>query len=350
MKIKTLLFLLLFSNAYAQNQDEAQKLINEGVTLHDKGDYQGAIDKYSKALEVDKDNLLAYSEKAMSLNAAGKYDESIKVSKLAIATHSNDDLSNLYVSYANSLDHLNKTDESLKIYDEGIQKFPNYYQLYFNKGICYANINKHDDAILCFQKSLKINPKHAGSLNAIGTLEMGSNRIPAVLAFSRFLIVEPQTSRSKKNFKSLQSLLMQGVTQTGEKSISININAASLPDSAGTANKKENDFSITDLILSMDAALDFDKKNINKTEVENFIRKFETICASLDEVKKDNYGFYWETFVPYFLEMKKKKLIEPFAYIVYVDSGTEDVVKWYKKNKDELDKFYAWSKDYNWKK
>ena len=48
--------------------------------------------------------------------------------------------------------------------------------------------------------------------------------------------------------------------------------------------------------------------------------------------------------------MKNKKLIEPFAYIAFVNSDSEDVAKWHKKNQDELDKFYTWSKEYNWKK
>lgn len=348
MKVKTLLFFLFFSGVYAQNQVDAEKLVNEGISLHDKGDYLGAIDKYSKALEIDKDNLLALTEKGMSLNSAGKYDEAIKVSNQAILAHSNQDLKNVYVNYANALDHLKRTDEALTIYEEGIQKYPNYYQLYFNKGICYTNLNKYSDAIFCFQKAVTVNPKHGSSLNAIGILETKNNRIPAILAFSRFLIIEPQTSRSKKNFENLQNLLMQGVTQTDKKSISIKIDESVLQDSTKTAHKKENDFSITDLILSMDAALDFDKKNVKKTDVEKFIRKFETICASLDEVKKDNFGFYWENFVPYFIQMKNKKLIEPFAYIVFVDSGTEDVSKWHKNNQTELDKFYNWSKNYNW--
>lgn len=347
MKVKVLLLFLLISGAYAQNKVDAEKLVNEGVILHDKGDYTGAIDKYSKALEIDKDNLLALSEKAMSLNSAGKYDESINVCKLAILSHSSDDLKNIYVSYANSLDHLKKTDEALRIYEEGIQKYPNYYQLQFNKGICYTNSNRYSEAIPCFQRALLINPKHAGSLNAIGLLEMGDHRIPAILAFSRFLIVEPQTSRSKKNLENLKKLLTQGVKQTDEKSITININSSMLPDSTGV--KKEDDFSQVDLILSMASGLDYDKKNIKKTEVENFIRKFEVICASLEETKKDNFGFYWKFFAPYFIEMKNKKLIEAFAYIAYVDSDSEDVVKWHKKNQAELDKFYNWSKDYNWK-
>lgn len=348
MKIKTLLLLLFFSGIYAQNPAEAEKLINDGIALHDKGDYSAAINLYNKALEVDKDNVLALSEKAMSLNASGKYDDVLTISKYTISKHPNENLQEIYVYYANALDHLKRVDEALKVYNEGIQKFPDYYQLPFNKGICYANNNNRAEAILCFQQSLKINPKHAGSLNAVGILEMDVNRIPSILAFSRFLIVEPQTSRSKNNFANLNNLLMQGVKQKEDQSITININSNMLSDSTGV--KKADDFSQTDLILSMVAGLDFDKKNMKKTDVEKFIGKFDVICASLSEGKKENFGFYWENFVPYFLEMKNKKFIEAFAYIVFVNSDSDDVVKWHKKNQGELDKFYAWSKDFNWKK
>jgi tetratricopeptide (TPR) repeat protein len=348
MKVNALVLFLFFSISYAQNKDEAEKLVIQGIDLHDKGNYAGAIELYNKALDADKDNLLALSEKAMSLSSSTKYDEAIAVSKYTITAHPNEDVKNVYVSYANALDHLKKGDEALKIYDEGIKRFPNYYQLQYNKGICYTNLAKYSEAIACFQKAVLINPKHASSLNAIGALEAENNRIPAILAFSRFFIIEPQTSRSKKNFEIIQSLLMKGVTKTGENDITLNIGSDVLSASNKKKNEKENDFSITDLTLSMDAALDFDEKNVNKTDVEKFIRKFETICASLDEVKKNNYGFYWENFVPYFIEMKNQKLIEPFAYIVFVDSETEDVSKWHKNNQGELDKFYNWSKKYNW--
>lgn len=345
MKVKTLLLLLFFSAAYAQNKTEADKLVDEGVVLHDKGDYEGAISNYNKALEIDKDNLLALTEKAMTLNSSGNYDEAIKVSKQAILTHPKEDLSTLYVSYANSLDHLQRFDEALKIYDEGIQKFPDYYQLYFNKGICYANSTTPNEAIVYFQKALSLNPNHPGSLNAIGVMESGSNRIPAILAFSRFLVLEPQTARAKKNFESLQNLLMQGVKQENE-GITINVNSDVIGDSKG--KKKENDFSQADLILSMAAGLDFDKMNEAKTDVEKFIAKFETICSSLDETKKRNSGFYWKNLVPYFIEMKNKKLVGTFGYIAFATSGNEDVAKWLKQNQAEIEKFYNWSTYYNW--
>ena len=66
-------------------------------------------------------------------------------------------------------------------------------------------------------------------------------------------------------------------------------------------------------------------------------------------MKKNNYGFYWEVYAPYFIEMKKSNLIEPFAYIVYASAETKYVNEWLNKNQKELDKFYEWSKKYKWK-
>lgn len=346
--LSALLFSITFS--FAQNKFDAEKLVNEGIPYHDKGDYEGAINKYNQALKLDKDNVLALGEKAFSLLSLKKYEEAIDCCKLAIEKHPDDKaLNTIYVTYGNSLDELKKTDKALEIYDEGLKKFPNYYQLHFNKGITYSSIKKYNEAISSFQNAVLINPKHGSSYNAMARLEnlTNSNRIPAILAFSRFFIVEPNSDRAAQNLTSLKEIMMRGVEKTGKKSININIDSSILSDS--TAVKKENNFASTDMILSMTASLDYHKKNAKKSEVENFIRKFETICSSLEETKKGNSGFYWDFLVPYFIEMKNKKLIEPFAYIVYSSSGNEDVDKWLKDKDFLVDKFYDWSKEYKWK-
>lgn len=339
---------LIFFQGFAQNQTEAEKIVIEGIEFHDKGDYDTAISIYDSALELDKDNLFALAEKAMSLNAAHKFDESIAVAKYTIKAHPNKDLRNLYVSYANSLDQSKKPKEALKVYDQGLKKYPDYYQLHFNKGITYSTMQEYDEALKCFHKSISIKPHHASSLNAIGILEMQQNRIPSILAFSRFLIVEPQTSRSKSNKEYLQNLLMQGVTKTGENSINITIDSETLANSS-KKKKRDNDFGSTELILSLAASQDFAADQENQTEVQKFIRKFEVLCASLQENKKDNSGFYWDFIVPYFVEMNNKNFVEQFAYIVFVESSSEDVSQWHKMNQRKLDEFYDWSQKYDWR-
>lgn len=351
-KVFLLLMLPLFSTlSFAQNKEDAEKLVQEGTAYHDKGDYEGAIAKYDKALKKDKDNLYALAEKAMSLLSSKNNEEAINVCKIALEKHPGEEaLKTVYLTYGNACDGLKQTDKSLEVYDEGLKLFPDFYQLYFNKGVTLASIKKYDEAITCFQKSSALNPKHASSHNAIARLSfVKSKKIPALLAYARFLALEPQSDRAKDNLASLQKIMKGNVEETGKKSITITLSPDLLGDTSIDGKPNENSFSTTELILAMDAALDFDKKNKKKTEVELFIRKFETICSSVKESQKANYGFYWDYYVPYFIEMKDNNFIETFAYIAFATSDDPTVGKWLDSHKAEIEKFFDWSKSFEWK-
>ncbi len=348
-QITLFLIIILFSSvSFGQNKEEADKFIEEGIAYHDKGDYEGAISKYDKALELDKDNLFALAEKAYSLLSLEKYNDAISYCQQAIDKYpSNKGLKLVYVTYGNALDALKKTDKSLEIYNEGLKNFPDYYQLYFNKGVTLSSVKKIDEALICFQKSTSLNPVHGSSNNALGRLMYSEGKnIPAILAFCRFLIIEPQSKRAIENLAFLQKIMKANVKKTGDNSITINIDAKMLDNGTLKGKPKENDFSTTELILSLDAALDLSEKNSNKTEVEQFIRKFETICDSFKEAKKDNSGFYWDYYVPYFMILSEKKFIETFAYIAFVTSDKAEIIKWLETHKSEIKKFYEWDKEY----
>jgi tetratricopeptide (TPR) repeat protein len=355
LKMKSTILMLIYSllcfSSFGQNKADAEKLVGEGIAYHDKGDYEGAILRYDKALKLDKENLLAMAEKAISLLSFQKYEDAINLCQKAIAAHPGDNgLTTVYVTYGNASDGLKKTDKSIAIYDEGIRQFPDYYPLYFNKGISLASVKKHDEAILCFQKAIILNPKHGSSHNAIARLSSINNkRIPALLAYCRFLTIDQLSNRAKENLSAMQKLMKGNAKETGEKSVTINISSDMLGDTKADGKSKENSFTATDLLLAMDAALDFDEKNKRKTEVEQFIRKFQTVCASLKETKKDNYGFFWNYYVPYFTAMNDKDFLETFSYIAFASSDDPEIAKWLNTHKNETDKFFEWSKSFEFK-
>lgn len=347
--ILLLVFSLLCSTLFGQ-QEEIEKLIGEGVYFHDKGDYKSAIDKYDQVLQLDEDNLLALAEKAMSLMYLQKYDDAIKNCKRAIEKHQGDDgLKLVYVTCGNAYDALKETDKSLEMYDEGLKLFPDFFLLYFNKAITLSNIERYEEAIICSQKSVSFNPQHASSHNSLGRLLcVSENRIPAILALSRFLILEPQTNRAKDNLELLQYVMKANVEKTGKNTINVKINPNMLSDTTEDGKIKENNFATTDLLLTMETALDYDKKPKKKTEVKKFIEKIELVCSSLKESKNENYGFYWDYYVPYFIEMQDGKFIKTFAHIAFATSGYPDVDKWLKKHEKDINNFYEWSSNFNW--
>ncbi|MEZ4828037.1 MAG: tetratricopeptide repeat protein, partial [Bacteroidia bacterium] len=349
--ILILMFSIMSSILFGQNKAEAENLVKEGITYHDKGDYAGAISKYDKALELDKDNQFALIEKALSLLSLEKYEEAISCCQRVIELYPEANGSGMaYVTCGNAYDAINKTDKAIEVYDEGIRAFPGFYLLFFNKGISLARLQEFDEAFLCFQKSVTLNPEHAGSHNAIAHISYVQNkRIPALLSYCRFFTIEPQSNRAVENLSRLRTIMKGNVEETGKKSIQINISPDMLGDTTESGKPNENSFTTTDLSLAISAAMDFDKKYKKKTEIEHFIRKFEIVCSSLKETRKDNYGFFWDYYVPYFIELKDKDFIETLAYIVFASDDNPDTVKWLKGHQNEIDEFFEWTDSYEWK-
>lgn len=353
MMKKIILFLFsfsLFTALVAQNKEEAARLVEEGIKYHDEGLYQQAITLYNQALEFDKDNITALTEKAFSLFSSGDMEGVIACCRLAIATQSEEPVMRLvYVNYGSALDALNKPDSAILVFDEGIKMFPKSYLLYFNKAITLYNQEKYDGALLCAQKSVMLNPEHPGSNNLISLiLNLYNQRIPCLLASFRFLVLEPEGERAAANLTSIREITNSYIEVTGKKSVTVNVTSEMLTDTTGDGQRIENCFSMTELMLAMDVALDYDKKHAKQTEAEKFIRKFQTICTFLELSRTDNYGFYWDYYVPYFTELYDRQFTETFAYIALASSEEACVMEWLNSHPEEIKAFYEWSEGFQW--
>lgn len=345
---KFYLLLLFFSTlGFSQNKAEAEKKIREGIALHDQKKYDEALSRYNEALNLDKNNPFALAEKAMTLETSKKYNEAIEVCDLIFKLYPNGDNKSVYVTYGNALDHSGNLDTAIKIYDEGIKKYPNYYHLYFNKGIALFNAKESTKAAEAFQNATKLNPDHAASYNALAVLDK-SNRIASILASGRYLILDNKSPRAKVNLATLVSLMKRGVSQKEDKTINITFDQKSV-DQIEKKIIAPNNFSITDITLTMSAALDFDEKYKDKTEIQKFTNKLTTICESMKEVKPKQKGYYWDFLAPYFIEMNDKKLLEPFANIIFLAVQDKDAIQYNEQHQDKIKEFYNWSKNYNWK-
>jgi tetratricopeptide (TPR) repeat protein len=343
----SIIFMFISISVFAQQKEEADNLVQEGVVFQDKGDVDSAFSRYTVALKMDRDNLAALAEMAYSYLSIDKYEESISYSKRAIKTHPHDPvLKTVYVSYGNALDGEGKTERAIDIYNEGIQLFPEYFQLYYNKGISQIKLGKSTDALLSFERSVTLNPNHASSHNAIGRLLFVTNKIPSLMAFCRFLILEPNSQRSSANLNNVQKILSAHISKTGANNVTINVS----PELLDTNKKKEkNNFSGAELVLAVNSSLDYDSTHTNNTEVEKFIRKMSMLSKYLQEIEKDNYGFYWDYYVPYFTEMNDKGFTEIFAYIAFSSSDIADVKDWLESHKNDVARFYKWSDEFKWR-
>jgi hypothetical protein len=137
--------------------------------------------------------------------------------------------------------------------------------------------------------------------------------------------------------------------KTGEKKITLNLDTDGLGDTLANGKPMADNFTMVDMILQLRGALALGDESKKMTEIERFVTTFEIFASSLNEGLKKGNGFYWDFYAPYFAEMKQKKHIETFAYIIHASSEDKKIQKWLKKHEAEIKDFYKWSDNFRWK-
>jgi outer membrane protein assembly factor BamD (BamD/ComL family) len=327
----------------AEATPEQKAILKEGIQLHDKGDYDGAIKKYDSILSINPDNVSAIYEVGFSYFAKQDYKKALEINEKGIE-YSSDQLPQFYMQIASCSDHLGNWEKAIDIYMKVIKEFPQEHLVRFNLALTYSQHQKPDLAISNLKDELYLTPSHPTSHLLLGALfKQNAYRIPAIFALSRFLILEPQSGRSANALAGLQELINGGVVAKDEKNINIFIDP--------NAKKDEGDFDSLQMALSLVSAGRFLEKNANKTPVEKEVEQFRSFFQiMLEMVDKDQskLKFTGKYYVPYFLAMHKQGYVETFVYLVHAAGKDKEVHDWLDKNMEHVRAFLEWDKKYQW--
>ncbi len=326
-----------------QPSTEAQSAaVREGIELHERGDYDGAIRKYQAVLAENPSNVLALYEMGYSYSAKKEYAKALEVARRG-AEYKSEQLAGFYLLIGNNLDLLGEPEKAIEVYKKAVKEFPADGMLHFNLAVAYRGQGKLDEARKSLKSAVAATPLHPSShLLLAATFYGGGYRTPALLAASRFLVLEPATQRSPSAVRLLREVLGGGASR-GSKPNEINL-ALDL-----NAKKDEGDFSAVEMVLGFSAALGMTEKEQEKTEAQKLVKQFESVLAVLEErADKRPSTFVEKFYVPYFVELKKRGHTEAFVYHVLKSSGLPGVAEWTETNSGRVMQFLLWSKNYKW--
>ncbi|GAC1312687.1 MAG: hypothetical protein NVSMB24_34660 [Mucilaginibacter sp.] len=204
--------LLIFCNAaLAQSNGDAKALVHEGVQLNDQGKYAEAIEKYNQALKIDPENIYADFELAYTLFVSGKGTDGIPYLQKVVAANTSL-TAGAYDLLGTIYDKDNQKDKAIEAYNAGIKANPGYQRLYYNLGIVYSRYKQYAEAEKCAIEAIKLDPKHASSQRMYALVTFHQNkRVPALLGFCSFILLEPNTARSTEAYNNIQHILQGGV-------------------------------------------------------------------------------------------------------------------------------------------
>jgi tetratricopeptide (TPR) repeat protein len=317
---------------------EAQKkLIGEGVALHDKGDYAAALAKYREVLAADPRNTEALYETTLTLSAKKDWKRCYETAESALAGDS-PYKALFYTNAGNCHDGAGQGDKAIALYERGLREFPDDSGLTYNLGIAYIGKGKPAKAREMLERTVTLKPGYGSANLALAkTYENAGLRVPALLAYLRYLSLDFSSDRTKAAAAAVHALLKQGVTTEGSGNVTITVSKQD--ESSGGS-----DLSVLDLTLSMAAAAGHLDENKGKTEIQLIADQLDTTFAVAGESKaQDQTGcFPCRHYLPFFLELKERNLLTPFTYFALGSLGLPGTADWLKANRPQVEALGKW--------
>jgi Tfp pilus assembly protein PilF len=356
VRITSLVFLSIISAAAAQvaiappdlnpypTRREEARLLSEGAALNEQGEYERAVEKYQKVLDTNPDNVTALYEISTTYYRKNDYRQSLETA-LRGARYKCEELPQFYLLIATNYDLLGEPARAVEVYKAAIQLMPNMVLFHYNLAVTYVNQQLYPEARGALKRAVQLDPDHPGSHFALAMAYQNSGyTTPALLAIMRFLMLEPDSEeRSATGFQLLQSIL-QGNVRKGEHPDETNITVDM------SAKKDEGDFSAIDMFIGLSRAVSITEEKREKSELQLYVEQLSSLIAMISEIAPDsrNGEFVWRYYAPYFRELGKQNLAEPFCYYIARRSNMQGVEEWLANNGDAVSDLLNWSRKYRW--
>jgi antitoxin component YwqK of YwqJK toxin-antitoxin module/Tfp pilus assembly protein PilF len=327
-QLGTLILMVPFLS-FSQEVD-SRKIIEKGVELHDNKQYDEAIAEFKKVSRNDTNYVLAAVELANTYITLGKDSLGLILCNSLLDQPSQFRPTVLTVK-ANFLDNLKRSDEAMKVYEEGSKLYPLNYSFYYEAGVVKLRQNKYKEAQDWFIKSVKVNPYHGNTHFQLGYMALLQGKlIPAMLAWQYYLTIDNSSSRARSVISTMEKLA-KNEYDYGD--------IVNVPEFEG-----QDDFSELETLVKSKVALGSKYKSQTKLDF-NVLKQIQLILEKL-EYNKDDKGFYMQFYAPFFIELYKNKYFEPYSYYILSGLENKEVDGWISKNSTKVSAFGKWLTDY----
>lgn len=166
-------------NALEQHKEKSKQQVQEaevhlkmGFNLFMQAKTDEAVIQFQKAIQLNPNDVRAYSLLAPTLQRQGKLDEAIAIYHKAIQLDPNN--SEVYAALGTTLQEQGKLDEAITLYQKAIKFAPNAAPFYFVLGLALCSHGKIDAAVMELQKAINLDPQNTTYQEALEITSLDS--------------------------------------------------------------------------------------------------------------------------------------------------------------------------------
>jgi tetratricopeptide (TPR) repeat protein len=327
--------------------------IQAGAALHDQGKFDQAIASYEEVLKLSPANMTALYELAFSFAANKEYEKSLAAATRG-AEYQSDLLPMFYDLIGAAFDSMGDPQKAIEAYRKGIQMAPGAGMLYYNMAVTYLESLKNpDEARRALEKAVSIDPTQADFHLMLGQVfQTGGYTAPALLAFSTYLILEPNGPHALSAYGFWRGILRGGLATGASPSPDGPMRDGAIPSSArGSPSKTdEGDFAAFDAAITRSQRTVIAEMDNGAEELPPFLAHVNRMLTELSARSPERGTFVSTYYVPFFAELRSKNYVEPFVYWAIQRAPVSGVREWMSANQSRVREFVAWANAYPWPK
>ncbi len=334
MKGKNVFLLGVFWGLFCSLQ--AQKTVDEwirsGIALHDAGKYAEAMDQYEKALAIEPENYSLLYEMAMTYYAMEREDESVRLLKEILKKSPAAGRLEAYVLLGTIYDDFGKSKKAYKLYERAVEEYPDEYMVHFNWGVTAYRMDKQEEALMFFQRTLELNHRHPTSWLYLAYLEWGrARKLQAFFDLNSFLLLEPEGKRAEAAYASLLKLLGEEVRKNADGKLKNKLDSRSMGRSE-------------QVLFTMNIAAAYHlADSLTKGQAkpfDEFMCVAQVVFGLAPRILEDDASPTSRA-VHFFAELTKLDYLELYCHYISLSQGEEHEA-WLSEHAEEFEAFVDW--------
>ena len=212
-----------YDSAINHNSDCTLAYYNRGNFRNNRGDFQGAIEDYDKAIAIYSANCDVIINRAFAKANLGEKKEAAEDFDKAIATCPSSYLA--YYGRGNVKRTQGDFKGAISDFSQAIVINPAYEEAYNTRGVVYYSINNYKDALSDFNKVISINPDNLDAYNSKGiVMGLTGNLQEAMANFNKAIEIDPKYWKAYTNraFAKYNLKDLNGAIEDCEQALSLN--------------------------------------------------------------------------------------------------------------------------------
>ena len=160
-----------FARLYSQDVPyfllTASQYKESGETAYQRGDYEGAIANFDRAIDREPDDVQTYHQRGLARFNLEQYEETI--SDFDIAIDKNPDYVTAYYNRGVTKCRLERYEEAISDFDLVVDKNPDYSEAYEQRGLSNFFLEQYEESVNDFNLAIRLSPNNAETYYRRGT-------------------------------------------------------------------------------------------------------------------------------------------------------------------------------------